>query len=106
MVRPPPPIKFGNRQRAWTERAEVVTGGGDDGIGAVALVTSEVVAVHTVLGLDVADHRLDRGPALHFAADRLGEVNAIRPGNVIRLNVDDLPHVLRNRNRAIVNGSS
>ncbi len=105
MVRPPPPIKFGNRWRGWTERAEVVTDG-DDGIGAVALVTSEVVAVHTVLGLDVADHRLDRGPALHFAADRLGEVNAIRPGNVIRLNVDDLRHVLRNRNWAIVNGSS
>ncbi len=36
--------------------------------------TFQVVAVHTVLFLDVADHRLDGGPALHLAADGFGQV--------------------------------
>lgn len=36
----------------------VVAGGGQDGVDGVALLAGEVVAVHPVLGLDVADHRL------------------------------------------------
>ena len=55
------------------EQVEVIPGGGEDGICAVAFVALEVVAVHAVLGLDVADHRLDRGAALHLPADGLGD---------------------------------
>ncbi len=39
----------------------------------VAIAALEVIAAHTVLGLEVADDRLDRGAALHLAADRTGD---------------------------------
>ena len=39
------------------EEAEVVTGGGEDGIDAVALTALEMVAVHAVFGLEMADDR-------------------------------------------------
>jgi hypothetical protein len=32
----------------------------------------EIIAAHSVLGFEVADDRLDRGAALHLAADRSG----------------------------------
>ena len=35
------------------EEAEVVAGGGEDGVGAVAVAALEVVSVHSVLGLDM-----------------------------------------------------
>ena len=38
---------------------EVVTGGGEDGVGAVVVSALEMVAVQAVLGLEVADDRLD-----------------------------------------------
>ena len=50
------------------EEAEVVAGGGEDGVGAVAAASPEMVAAHAVAVLDVADHRLDRGAALHLPA--------------------------------------
>lgn len=38
------------------EQAEVVAGGGEDGIDAVAVTALEMIAVHAVLGLEVTDH--------------------------------------------------
>src|SRR5438445_13001230 len=55
------------------EGAEVVAGGGERGIAAVAVAPLEVIAAHAVLGLGVADDRLDRGAPLHLAADRFGD---------------------------------
>src|SRR2546427_11087368 len=54
------------------EEAEVVAGGGQDRIAAVAVAALEIIAPHAVFGLGVADDRLDRGAALHLAADRSG----------------------------------
>ena len=45
------------------EEVEVETGGGEDGVDAVAVLALEVVAVHAMVGLEVADHRLDGGAA-------------------------------------------
>src|SRR3546814_17335266 len=55
------------------EEAEVVAGGGEDGVGVVAVAALEIVALHAVLGLDVADDGLDGGAPFHLAADGLGE---------------------------------
>ena len=55
------------------QQAEVVAGGGEDGVDAIALGSLEIVAAHAVLGLEMADHRLDRGTALHLAADGGGD---------------------------------
>src|SRR5215471_10205782 len=52
---------------------EVVAGGGEHGIDAVAVTALEMIAAHTVLGLHVADDRLDRGTTFHLAADRSGD---------------------------------
>jgi hypothetical protein len=46
------------------EEGEVVAAGGEDGVGAVP--------VAFLLGLQLADDRLNRGSALHLAADRSG----------------------------------
>src|SRR5712671_3530929 len=51
------------------EQAEVVAGRGEDGVDAVACAAFEIVAVHAVLGLDVADDGLDSRATLHLAAD-------------------------------------
>ena len=40
---------------------------------AVALAALEIVAVHAVLGLEVADRRLDGGAPPHLAADGGGD---------------------------------
>src|SRR5437763_3078104 len=55
------------------EEAEVVAGGGEHGIDAVAVASLEIIAAHSVLGLDMADDRLDRSAAFHLAADRFGD---------------------------------
>jgi hypothetical protein len=55
------------------QQVEVEAGGGKDGVDSVAGAALEVVAAHAVFGLEVTDHRLDRGAALHFAADGLGD---------------------------------
>ncbi len=46
--------------------------GGEDGVDAVAVTALEIVAVQAVVGLDVADDRLDRGASFHLAFDRGG----------------------------------
>ena len=43
--------------------------GGEDCVDAVALGSSQVIALHTMLILDVADKRLDGGAASHLAFD-------------------------------------
>jgi hypothetical protein len=40
------------------ETPEVVAGGGEDGVGGVALAVPEIVPAHSMLGFEVADHRL------------------------------------------------
>ena len=46
------------------EQAEVVGGGGEGGVAAVAVTALEIVEIHAMLGLDVADHGLDGGARL------------------------------------------
>ena len=46
------------------QQAEVVAGSGEDGVDAVALGPLEIVAAHAVLGLEMADDRLDSSAAL------------------------------------------
>ena len=55
------------------EETEVVSGGGEDGVDAVAVASLEIIAAEAVLGLEMADDRLDGGAAFHLAADRLGD---------------------------------
>jgi hypothetical protein len=37
------------------QQTEVVAGGGEDGVGAVAVAALQIVAIQTVLGLEMAD---------------------------------------------------
>ena len=51
------------KARKWAskpseKRAEVVAGG-EDGVGAVAVATLEMVELYAVAGLEVADHRFN-----------------------------------------------
>jgi hypothetical protein len=59
------------------EEAEVVTGGGQHGIDAVAVAPFEIIAAHAVLSLDVAEDRLDCGAPFHLAADRGGDATCL-----------------------------
>jgi hypothetical protein len=52
-----------------TDEAEVVAGGGEDGVGGVPLAEPEIVAAHAVLGLEITDDGFDCGPAAQFALD-------------------------------------
>jgi hypothetical protein len=47
----------------FEQAAEVVAGGGEDGVGGVAVGSGEVVSAHAVLGLGVANDRFDGGTA-------------------------------------------
>src|SRR5690349_21210277 len=47
----------------------VIAGRGEDGVDAVADAAFEIVAVHAVLGLDVADDGLDSRTTFHLAPD-------------------------------------
>ena len=51
------------------QAAEVVAGGGEDGVGGVAPTVPEIVAAHSVLGFEMADDGLDSGPAAQFTFD-------------------------------------
>ena len=51
------------------QAAEVLADGGEDGVVGTALTVPEIVAVSTVLGLEMADDGLDGGPAAQFALD-------------------------------------
>ena len=55
------------------EKAEVVAGGGEHGVDAVAVGSLEIVAAHAVLGLEMADDRLYRGPSFHLTPDDGGD---------------------------------
>jgi hypothetical protein len=45
------------------EAAEVVAGGGEDGVGGITAREPEIVAGHAMLGFEMADDGLDGGPA-------------------------------------------
>src|SRR5262249_13441174 len=49
---------------------------GEHGIAAVTVVSFEVIAIHSMLGLHVANDRLDRSAATHLAANRGGDLAA------------------------------
>lgn len=51
------------------EQAEVVAGGGEHGVDAVAVAALEMVAAHPVAVLEMADHGLDGSATPHLAAD-------------------------------------
>ncbi|KRR01952.1 hypothetical protein CQ10_41300 [Bradyrhizobium valentinum] len=55
------------------EQAEVVAGGGENGVDAVAVAALEMVATHSVVVLEMADHRLDSGTTPHLAVDGFGD---------------------------------
>src|SRR5262249_8205984 len=48
-------------------------GGGQHRTDAIAVAPFEIIAAHTVLGLDVANDRLNSGAPFHLAADRRGD---------------------------------
>ena len=52
------------------EQAEVVAGDGEHSVGAVAVAALQVSVRHAVLDLEVADHRIDRGPATPSSSGR------------------------------------
>lgn len=54
------------------KQTEVVAGGGEHGVYAIAAASFEVIAAQQMLGLDVANDRLDRSAAAHLTADRDG----------------------------------
>ena len=54
------------------EQAEVVTGGGEDGIDAIAVAAHGVIASHRVLGFDMTDDRLDIAGILTFIDVKAG----------------------------------
>jgi len=51
------------------EASEVIADGGKDGIGGIALAVPEVIPAHAMLGLEVADDRLDSGTPSQLALD-------------------------------------
>jgi len=48
---------------------EVIADGGEHGVDGIAGAVSEMIAAHTVLGLEVTDHRFDGGPSPELAFD-------------------------------------
>jgi hypothetical protein len=60
------------RRQPPQEEVEVEAGGGEDGVDTVAVPALEVVAVHAMVGLDVADRWLDGGATLHLAFEGRG----------------------------------
>ena len=54
------------------EAAEVVTDGGENGVVEVAVAVGEIVAVHSVLVLGMADDGFDGGAASHLSLDLRG----------------------------------
>jgi hypothetical protein len=57
-----------------------------------------VVAAHAVFGLKVTDHRLDRGAALHLAAEGLGDAPDLAGDpdpEAVRVRTDEITELLR-----------
>jgi hypothetical protein len=64
------------QQRAWElldPAQEQASGGGEHSVDAVSVAILEVVAAHTVIVLETADHWLKGGATSHLAANRLGD---------------------------------
>jgi hypothetical protein len=59
------------------EEVEVEADGSEDGIDAVSFPSLELVAVHSVFGLEMTDSGFDRGTPFHVAFDGGG-------GSVVR----------------------
>jgi hypothetical protein len=53
----------------WIAGSVVVSGGGENGVNAVAISALEIVATHPMVGLEMADHGLDGSSASHLAAN-------------------------------------
>ena len=49
------------------QEVEVEAGGGEDGVDTVAIVALEVIAVHPMLRLQMADDGLDRRSSFHLS---------------------------------------
>ena len=69
---------------------EVVSDSGEDGIDAVALASLEIISIHPMLGLQMADNGLDSGSSLHFtfdgsgcAADLASDPDAVLVGMIV-----------------------
>src|SRR4030095_13662857 len=69
------------------EQAEVVAGRGEHGVGTIALTPLEIVSIHAVFGLYVADDRLDGRSSFHLAPDGRGDPS--------RLAADPDPELVR-----------
>ena len=50
-------------------RSIVVSGGGENGVNAVAISALQIVATHPMIVLEMADHGLDGSSASHLAAN-------------------------------------
>ena len=61
----------------FEQASEVVAGGGEDGVGGVAVGSGEVVSAHAVLRFRVADDRFDGGTAAQLAFDGLGDAASL-----------------------------
>jgi hypothetical protein len=49
------------------EEVEVESGGGHDGVDAVAVTSFEIIAAHPVFGFEMTDNGLDGGSSFHLA---------------------------------------
>ena len=63
------------RARARQDSSEVVSRGGEDGVGRIALLAGEVIAAHAMPAFGVADDRLDSRAATQFAFDVFGDAS-------------------------------
>lgn len=57
------------------QQAEVVSDGGEDGIDGVAAGMGEVIAVHSVVGFEMADDGFDGGSSFELTFDGLGDAS-------------------------------
>lgn len=60
---------YERRDPAFAGCAEVIAGSGENSVDAVAEASLEMISVHAVLGLDVANDGLDSRATLHLARD-------------------------------------
>ncbi len=76
---------MGPKKRDRPEReAEVVPDGGEDGVCGITGPMCEVMAAHTVFGLDVSDDGLDGGAPRQLTFDSLGDGAILIPSGKAR----------------------
>jgi len=61
------------------QATEVVADGGQDGIGGISLAVPEIIAVHSMVCFEVADHRLDGGAPSQLARLIFGVIRRFWP---------------------------